>query len=52
MIKIMFVDYLYGYLIAGFMKVPWIAILIETVILIGVIMILSRENIKEVTNGN
>ena len=36
-----------GYLIAGFMKTPWIAILIETVILIGAIMILSKQNVKE-----
>lgn len=32
-----------GYLIAGFMLTPWIAILAETVILLGTIMILSRK---------
>ena len=35
-----------GYLVAGLTKTPLIAILIETIILIGAIMILSKENVK------
>ena len=41
-----------GYLIAGFTKTPWISIIIEAVILIGAIMILSKQNVKEAANGN
>ena len=32
-----------GYLIAGFMRTPWIPIIIEAIILIGVIMILGKR---------
>ena len=36
-----------GYLIAGFMTSPWIAIIAETVLLIAAILILSGRNVKE-----
>ncbi|MBO7353759.1 MAG: Na+/H+ antiporter NhaC family protein, partial [Lachnospiraceae bacterium] len=36
-----------GYLIAGFMTSPWIALLAETVLLIAAILVLSGRKIKE-----
>ena len=36
-----------GYLMAGFMRTPWIPIIIEAIILIGVIMILGKQNWNE-----
>ena len=41
-----------GYLIAGLMKSPWVALPAEAVILVAAIFILSRQSSKKAVNGD
>jgi Na+/H+ antiporter NhaC len=41
-----------GYLIAGLMKSPWVALPVEAVLLVAAIFILSRQSSKNAVNGD